>query len=218
MIRKLLCVFFLIGLIFVACRRSDDYSFVRNLDSRGESLICFGDSLTEGVGARKGEDYPSLLARELARPVLNAGKRGNTSRDGLSRVERDVLERNPRLVIVLFGGNDFLRRVPLAETRKNLEEIVRGIQERGAMVVLVGMKLGLFADEYGSAYKEITKKLGALFIPDILDGILSDPRLKSDSIHPNSDGYRLMAERISKHVGPLLREADRRKGRGTSTL
>ncbi len=86
------------------------------------------------------------------------------------------------------------------------------------MVVLVGMKLGLFADEYGSAYKEITKKLGALFIPDILDGILSDPRLKSDSIHPNSDGYRLMAERISKHVGPLLREADRRKGRGTSTL
>jgi acyl-CoA thioesterase-1 len=218
MTKKLLCVFLLIALIFVACRRSEDFSFVRNLDSRGESLICFGDSLTEGVGASRGEDYPSLLAREIARPVLNAGKRGNTSRDGLSRLERDVLEFNPRLVIVLFGGNDFLRRVPLAETRKNLAEIVRRIQERGAMVVLVGMKLGLFTDEYGSEYEEIATEHGALFISDILDGILSDPRLKSDSIHPNRDGYQVMAQRIAKHVGPLLREAERRRGGSTFTL
>lgn len=216
MVRRFLWVFLLVGLGFAACKQGGDYDLVRNLDSRGEGIICFGDSLTEGVGADRGGDYPSVLARELTHPILNAGKRGNTAGEGLSRVQRDVLAHNPRLVIVLFGGNDFLRRVPLPETKKNLDEIVRRILDGGAMVVLVGVKLGLFMDGYGSVYKEIAKKHGALVVPDILQGILSDPKLKSDSIHPNSDGYRLMAERIAKHVGPLLREADlKRNGTGS---
>jgi lysophospholipase L1-like esterase len=126
-------------------------------------------------------------------------------------LDRDVLGRNPRLVIVLFGGNDFMRQVPLDQTRKNLEEMVRRIQERGAMVVLAGLRLGLFTDEYGPIYKEIAKQHGALYIPEVLKGILSDPRLKSDSVHPNGAGYRLMAERIVKEVKPLLEEADRRR-------
>ena len=121
-----------------------------------------------------------------------------------------MLEQNPRLVIVLFGGNDFLRRVPISETRKNLEEIVQRIQGRGAMVVLVGVRLGLFTDEYGPIYEEIAKKYGALLIPRVLKGILSDPKLKSDSIHPNGAGYQLMAERVLKQVKSLLEEADRR--------
>jgi lysophospholipase L1-like esterase len=52
-----------------------------------------------------------------------------------------------------------------------------------------------------------------LLIPRVLKGILSDRKLKSDSIHPNGAGYRLMAERILKQVRPLLHEADRRRER-----
>jgi acyl-CoA thioesterase-1 len=200
------------GLAAFGCGRGGSFGDIRNLQSRGENIVSFGDSLTEGVGAGNSEDYPSLLAGLLQRPVVNAGRRGDTAADGLSRVEQDVLTRNPRLVIVLFGGNDFLRQVPLSETRKNLEEIVRRIQERGAMVVLVGIRLGLFTDEYSPMYKEIAKKHGALYIPEVLKGILSDPKLKSDSIHPNGAGYRIMAERIFKEVKPLLEEAARRKG------
>ena len=203
----------IIGFLFFACERGGDYGSVRNLDSPGKNVIAFGDSLTEGVGARKGEDYPSLLARELQQPVINAGRRGDTTAQGLARLERDVLKRNPRLVIVLFGGNDFLRRVPLDRASKNLEEIIKRIQQQGAMVVLVGMKLGLFTDEYGPVYKTIAQKYGALYISRVLKGILSDPKLKSDSIHPNSAGYRLLAERILKKIGPLLQEADRRRER-----
>ena len=199
-------------IIFSSCGSRGSFSDVRNLQSRGQNIVCFGDSLTEGVGAEKGEDYPSRLARELSHPVINAGRRGDTSADGLARLEQDVLEKNPRLVIVLFGGNDFMRQVPLNETRRNLEEIVRHIQARGAMVALVGMRLGLFTDEYGPIYEEIAKQHGALYIPEVLKGILSDPRLKGDSIHPNSAGYQLMAERIVKQVKPLLEEADRRRG------
>jgi acyl-CoA thioesterase-1 len=203
----------IIGFLILACERGGDYGSVRNLVSPGKNVIAFGDSLTEGVGARKGEDYPSLLARELQQPVINAGRRGDTTAQGLTRLERDVLKRNPRLVIVLFGGNDFLRRVPLDRASKNLEEIIKRIQQQGAMVVLVGMRLGLFTDEYGPIYKKLAKQYDALLIPRALKGILSDRRLKSDSIHPNSAGYRLLAERILKKIGPLLQEADRRRGR-----
>ena len=201
----------LAALLLSGCGSGKTFDSVRNLDSPGQNIICFGDSLTEGVGAGSGEDYPSLLARQLKLPIVNAGRRGDTAADALSRVEQEVLARNPRLVIVLFGGNDFLRQVPLAETRKNLEEIVRRIQERGAMVVLVGLRLGLFTDEYSPIYEEIAGKHGALYIPQVLKGILSDPKLKSDSIHPNGAGYRIMAERILEQVKPLLEEADRRR-------
>lgn len=199
----------LTGLLLAGCDRGAGFSDIRNLRSRGESIVCFGDSLTEGVGAGSGEDYPSILARQIAQPVINAGRRGDTSADGLARLDREALEGNPRLVIVLFGGNDFLRKIPAGETKKNIVEIVKRIHERGAMVALVGLRLGLFADEYGPIYREIAEKTGALYIPEFLKGILGDPKLKSDTVHPNAAGYRLMAERIVERVKPLLEEADR---------
>ncbi len=201
---------FFICLIASACGRSD-LSRIRNLDSQGKQIVCFGDSLTEGTGAAAGEDYPSILARELGYPVINAGRSGDTSADGLGRLEADVLRREPRLVIVLFGGNDFLRQLPLRETKSHLEEIVERIQAQGAMVAVVGLKLGLFTDEYGPIYKEIAEKHGALLIPEVLKGILSDAKLRTDSFHPNGAGYRIMAERMLKQVQPLLREADRKR-------
>jgi len=86
----------------------DSFDKVRNLHSNNEAIVCLGDSLTEGVGASSGEDYPSVLSRELAFPVVNLGQRGDTTARALARLP-DVLARNPRLVIVLLGGNDFLR-------------------------------------------------------------------------------------------------------------
>jgi len=200
----------LLVLALSACGRGD-HDAIRNLGSAGQAIICFGDSLTEGVGAGAGEDYPSVLSRHIGLPVVNAGHRGDTTAQALARLPGDVLAKSPRLVIVLLGGNDFLRRVPISETRKNMEEIIRRIQERGAMVALAGMKLGLFTDEYGSMMEELAKKFGALIVPQATTGILTDAKLKSDPIHPNGAGYRLMAERISEKIKPLLAEANRRR-------
>jgi acyl-CoA thioesterase-1 len=183
------------------------------LHSSGETIICFGDSLTEGVGANSGEDYPSVLSRQIGFPVVNAGRRGDTTAQALERLSDTVLRRNPRLVIVLLGGNDFLRQVPRSESRKNLTEIVSRLQERGAMVAIAGIRLGVFTDEFGAIYQDIAKEFGALYIPQVMQGILTDGKLKSDTIHPNGAGYRLMAERIAVKIKPLLREADRRTGR-----
>ncbi len=189
-----------------------DLSYVRNLGSSGKNIISFGDSLTEGVGSGSEKSYPTLLSEGLEVTVINAGRRGDTTAAGLSRLDRDVLERDPRLVIVLFGGNDFLRRIPLEKTREDLEEMIRRIQDRGAMVALVGLKLGLFGDEYSPLYKKVAEQYGALLVPNVLKGILSDPRLKSDTIHPNGEGYAVMAERILDRVKPLLLAADQRRG------
>lgn len=211
-------IFFLFGFILCACDRGGDVSSIRNLQSQGETVVCFGDSLTEGFGAGRGEDYPSILASHLGMRVLNAGERGDTTTAALGRLERDVLQHNPRLVIVLLGGNDFLRQVPLEETKKNLEEIVRRIQQQGAMVAIAGLRLGLFTDEYGRIYQEIARKYRALYIPEVLKGILSNSQLKSDSIHPNGAGYRLVAERVFRSVRPLLEEAGRQKAANASGL
>lgn len=194
--------------VFFACG-GEDFAKIRNIRSSGQAIICFGDSLTEGVGAGAGEDYPSDLSRQLAMPVLNAGQRGDTTAQALERIADAVLSKNPRLVIVFLGGNDFLRQQPRQETRKNLEEIVRQIQARGAMVAIAGMKLGLFTDEYSAIFEETARQFGALYIPQVMKDILTDSSLKSDPIHPNGAGYLLVAERIAEKVKPLIQEADR---------
>ena len=199
------CVFF--GLI-AACG-GDNFDKIQNLRSAGETIVCFGDSLTEGVGAGSGEDYPSVLSRLIGIPVLNAGQRGDTTAQALERISDAVLNKNPRLVIVFLGGNDFLRQAPRQETRRNLEEIVSRVQSAGAMVAIAGMRLGLFTDELGPIFEETAKKFGALYISQVMRGILTDSTLKSDAIHPNGAGYRLIAERIAEKIKPLLREADR---------
>jgi lysophospholipase L1-like esterase len=196
----------------IAACGGERFDHVRNLRSSGETIICFGDSLTEGVGAGSGEDYPSALSRLIGFPVVNAGRRGDTTGQALARLGDSVSRRNPRLVIVLLGGNDFLRQAPRQETRKNLEEIVSRIQGEGAMVAIAGMRLGLFTDEFSAIFEETAEKLGALYIPQVTKGVLNDPGLRSDPIHPNGAGYRLIAERVAAKIMPLLREADRLKG------
>ena len=203
--------FLLIGISLSSCG-GESYDKIRNLGSAGQTIVCFGDSLTEGVGAGQGEDYPSVLSRLIAAPVVNAGHRGDTTAAALERLASDVLDKNPRLVIVLLGGNDFLRQVPIGDTQKNLQAIVQRIQERGAMVVITGMKLGLFTDEYGAMMENIAEKFGALLVPQVAKGILTDSKLKSDPIHPNGAGYRLIAERVAVKVKPLLERADRERG------
>jgi acyl-CoA thioesterase-1 len=211
MTRRARIQFFAVGILVAAafaCGR-DSFDKIRNIRSAGESVICFGDSLTEGVGAGSGEEYPTVLSRRLAVPVVNAGVRGDTTAQALERVSEAVLSKNPRLVVILLGGNDFLRRVPLHDTRKNLAEIIRRVQAQGAMVAIAGMRLGLFTDEYAAIFEETARQFGALYIPGVMKGILSDAALRSDPIHPNGAGYRLVAERIAEKITPLLQEADR---------
>lgn len=179
---------------------------VRNLDSGGSAIIAFGDSLTAGYGASAGEDYPSRLSALAGVAVVNAGVSGDTTESAMARIESDVLTAGPRIVIVALGGNDFLRGSSLEETEKNLRSIVKQIQAAGAAVVVLGFEFPSFSADYAAMYERIAREEECLLVEEVLDGILTNPSLKSDSIHPNARGYAVMAERIA---GPLRRLVER---------
>lgn len=184
------------------------YGNVANLDSSGTSIVAFGDSLTAGYGARKGEDYPSKLAARIGATVINAGVSGDTTEGALARIEEDVLSNEPRIVIVGLGGNDFLRGVPLAATETNLRDIVRRIHAGGAMVVLLGFEFPSLTANYAEMYERVAADERCLLVDDVLDGIMSDGKLKSDAIHPNAAGYELLAERVAGPLKKLKEKAD----------
>lgn len=172
----------------------------------GEAVIVFGDSLVEGVGASPGHDVVSVLSERLGVPIVNAGRRGDTAPAALARLDQDVLARNPRVVIVLLGGNDFLRRVPRETTFGALATIVARIRERGAAVVIVGVSLGLITDQYSDDYEALARQTGSALVPDVLGGILGHGDLMSDQVHPNDRGYAMVADRIEPVLEDLIRK------------
>ena len=144
----------------------------------------------------------SVLSKRIGLPIVNAGRSGDTTGSALARLNQDVLARNPRIVIVLLGGNDFLRRIPSEETFKNLTTIVERIRGRGAAVVVVGVSSGFFTDSHRQDYEQVARLTSAGLVPDILDGIIGHGARMADSIHPNDRGYQIIADRIE----PLLRD------------
>jgi acyl-CoA thioesterase I len=211
--RHLIAVAVGVALLAVWALWPSPYGKVKNLDSRGTNVIAFGDSLTAGYGAGAGEDYPSKLTAMSGIPVVNAGRSGDTTESALGRLEADVLDRDPRIVIVGLGGNDYLRGEPIASTEANLRTIVKKIQEKGAMVVLLGFRFPSLNANYQAMYERVAGEERCLLVDRSLKGVLTDPRLRSDAIHPNAQGYALMAERISPPLKKLLAKAKAKVGR-----
>jgi acyl-CoA thioesterase-1 len=181
-----------------------------NLDSPGRTIVCFGDSITAGVGAGAGEGYPDRLAARLGVEVVNAGVPGDTSSDGLARLD-GVLAQNPWLVIVELGGNDLLRQVPMERTEKAMRQILDRLIASRVVPVLVEIH-GPFGGRYRDLFERLEEDYEVPLVEDALPDILADPRLKADSIHPNAAGYARLAEAVADEVAPLL-EARRELGR-----
>ncbi|MCD6228266.1 MAG: arylesterase [Candidatus Omnitrophica bacterium] len=178
---------------------------IKNLDSSGEVIICFGDSITRTEGIPLKETYPAILSELLHREVINAGIPGDTTTTALRRLEKDVLSKNPYLVVVELGGNDFLTGVSKEVTLKNLEEIIVRIQEAKAIVVLCDISCGFILSGYRRDLHWLAKKTGTIFVPQLLEGILDNPSAKLDYIHPNALGHRLIAQRIYQAIKPYLK-------------
>lgn len=179
---------------------------ITNAAPSGSNVIAFGDSLTLGYRVEAGEGWPEQLAALIGKPVLNRGVSGDTTADALLRLERDVLVDDPRIVLVCLGGNDMLRRLPADQQFVNLRTIVRRIQEKGALVVLIGtegFKL-MSSSDYGERYEALARETGAVYVPDLMDGVLGDRTLMLDQIHPNARGYAKIARRIADEAGEYL--------------
>ncbi len=177
---------------------------IANIDSKGRNIICFGDSITFGYGVGLGEDFPSALSKMIKIPVINSGLDGDTSVTALRRLRSDVLDREPLLVIIEFGGNDFLRKIPLEKTLRNIEEMIKKTQSAGAMVAVADPSIDIIMDDYKKGFKRLCRDYNAIYIPKLLRGIITQPSLRSDFIHPNAAGYKVIAQRIYRHIIPYL--------------
>lgn len=181
---------------------------VPNLGSRGSTIVCLGDSITAGVGARRGEGYPELLEAALGVEVVAAGVPGDTSADGRARLDR-ALAADPWLVVVALGGNDLLRRRPIEATEADLTAIVEGVLAAGAVPMLVEIR-GPFGGRSAAMFERLGERYGVPVVTDVLGEVLTDRELKSDAIHPNAAGYAVIAAALVEAIEPLVDERRRR--------
>lgn len=179
-------------------------------------LICFGDSLTAGYGTDSGQAYPDYLQKLLDQQgyhyhVVNAGVSGNTTKDGLERMQR-VLSHHPQIVVVEFGGNDGLRGLPLEQTEANLDSIIDQLQKAGATVALAGITLppdygADYIHRFNAMYPMLAKKYHVRMIPFLLDHVYGVPGdMQADQTHATAKGNQQVARNVEALVKPLLKK------------
>ena len=209
---RILLMIIVFGIIIIAC----DLNSNNNQDY---TLVAFGDSLTAGYGATtpgfvdKSKSYPSFLQAKVNIPVINAGVSRNTTSQGLSRVNADVLSKNPSIVIILLGANDFFQGIPLETTQKNLQSIINSINFGGRNIYLAKFYTETVArqmannfgitdydtqtvliNQYDIMFNTLSSLNNITLIEDIWQGVWGIHM--SDAIHPNAAGYKLMADNI----------------------
>ena len=168
------------------------------------TVLAFGDSLTSGKGADSTQAYPARLQALISRPVINAGVPGEISRDGLRRLPALLKQHRPGLVIICHGGNDILRRFDLQQTRDNIQKMIELSRTHGAQVVLVGVpEYGLFLSS-AEFYADLATANQLPIDNSVISDVLGQAALKADRVHPNADGYAVIAERLAT----LLTDSD----------
>ncbi|MEX1199706.1 MAG: arylesterase [Methylophaga sp.] len=171
-------------------------------------ILAFGDSLTYGTGADKAQSYPALLKASLSQQVINAGVPGEISGEGRARLPELLAEINPQLVILCHGGNDLIRKLNKQQIKKNLANMIETIQNTGAQVLLVAVPEPNIMLSPPDLYEELAEQYQLNLETDVVADILSSAKLKSDPIHPNAAGYRLMAEAILQKLADAGAVAD----------
>lgn len=198
--KKILVGVVIMGVLWWFCPGQTE---IKNAGKPIQTIVAFGDSLTAGYGAGGVQNsYPAVLERLSGKRVINLGLSGDTADNAPTRLA-EVLAQNPDMVLIEFGGNDRMRGGSARRAAEAVAQIVDAVQAAGAIAVIVdtgGPQMG----EYTRVYKKIAKEKQAVFVPGILQGIFNKRSLKSDMIHPNAAGYKIVAERVYKVIKPYL--------------
>jgi acyl-CoA thioesterase-1 len=187
-------------------------------------IVCFGNSLTAGKGALPDESYPALLQRRVKAKVVNSGVSGDTIGEALKRIDTDVLAHNPDLVVIELGANDFLdalngKALDMTSLYGEYKSIVEKLAAGNRRIYLVKfytheMALAWLRNnlELYNRFEQLFETLAAEYHADIIkniwEGIWPQPNLMSDDIHPNAEGYRIMAEHYFEALKPWLEERE----------
>lgn len=185
--------------------------------SRTITVLCLGDSLTEGYGVPKEAAWPSLIQDTLKKrgyghvKIINAGISGSTSASGVSRLKWFLKSpEKPEIMILELGANDGLRGIDTKVTEKNLRDVIQFAKAKEIKVLLAGMQMPTnYGPDYTKSFAEVFARLAATentpFIPFFLEGVAGQrPLNQGDGIHPNVDGYKVIAANVLKYLEPML--------------
>lgn len=173
-------------------------------------ILAFGDSLTAGYGLPEGETLTAQLQQALnkmGRPalVINGGVSGDTTADGLSRIDWALTDK-PQVMILALGANDMLRGIDPRSTRANLEGIIEKAKDAGVAIVLAGMlappNLGTeYKTAFDAIYPELAKAHSLVFMPFLLQDVAQVSDLnQGDGLHPNGNGVAVMVRNLLPYV------------------
>jgi acyl-CoA thioesterase-1 len=179
-------------------------------------LVCFGDSLTAGLGTGPGQSYPDYLQADLDNlhfhyRVVNEGISGNTTKDGVERLP-EVLALHPKVAVVEFGGNDGLRGLRIEDTRANLDEIVSTLKGAGVKVALAGITLPPdygedYIRQFNETYDVLAKKYHVPMLPFLLKDVYGVPgMMQRDETHATAKGNVVVAQNVVPLVVSLLKK------------
>lgn len=161
------------------------------------NILAFGDSLTYGTGTSRDKAYPAQLAQLTGRNVINAGVPGEITNIGLIRLPGLIKRHNPELIILCHGANDILRKHDPDKISDNIQQMIDLANKNGSKVILIGVpEFSLILDS-SPIYKNLAEKNQIPIENDVLGEIIGNNALKSDHIHPNAKGYRVLAEKIA---------------------
>jgi len=182
---------------------------------RPRVVTLLGDSITAGYGLSSRASLPAQLEAELAAAgaarvrVRGAGVSGDTTADGLARVDFSV-QKDTDVCVVALGGNDLLQGRDVGRIRANLDKIVKRLKARGVTVVLAGLEappvIGRnYARDFDAIFPAVAKANGVLLARNLLEGVALDSRYNQrDGIHPNAAGVRIVARRLAPVVAKAL--------------
>ena len=183
----------IIILLFSAC---DNAPALAPL-SEGDRILAFGDSITYGTGASWKESYPQLLQALISKEVLSSGIPGEVTADALKRLPEMLQRYGPRLLILCEGTNDMGMNLDDKQIAENLRAMISIAKNREIEVVLIGAPRPGFPLDVPEFYREIAREFNIPYEGEVLKKILLDSSLRADPIHPNRDGYRIMADAIA---------------------
>ena len=190
-------------------------------DTRPVKLVALGDSLTAGLGLPVDATFTARLeqalrGKGLAVDVANAGVSGDTSTDGLARLDWSVPDDTDG-VIVELGANDALRGIDPKRTRWAIESIVRQLSERHVVVLIAGMRappnMGAeFTAAFDAIYPDLAKQFDCLYYPFFLDDVAAREAFNQhDGMHPNAAGVDVIVARMLPKVEELVARARKKR-------
>ena len=167
----------------------------------GATIVALGDSLTYGTGATRDASYPTQLARRSGWNVVNAGVPGDTAAQGCARLQDLIDEHEPQLVLVLLGGNDFLRRASESAVAQGLKPCVDAARaSQVAMALIPVPRLGGNGLSYPPLYDEVARAASMPLLDAGLDDLLATRSMRADAVHLNAAGYEAFAKRLTERL------------------